>query len=333
MKNLKHRYRIRHIAIALSVYASLYVNSGWAKDVADACRIDTPHQARGRTLDDEMAKGIAAQGQGNPGACTINGDRRSIGDGYIQTYTQLKPDGTPLAIGFRFPHATFNNLPTIQYDGLNCYDVNGNGKLDFDADIAGGLNEPECGGGHSLVLDFPAKNKIAPFKWGLVNWQAHGHTPGDVYDAPHFDFHFFTQDVIARNFIRVGPCALLINCDDMVTAQKPIPAGYVHPDYVDVGAAESRSGNHLVDLSAPEWRGVPFTETWLYGAYDGKITFWEPMITVAYFETKPDRCKDLKLPTFYQENGYYPTRYCIRYRPTSDEYTVSLEGLTYRQAQ
>lgn len=281
----------------------------------------------------EDANAIAKRGDGYHGPCAIYGDKRSLGDGYFKTYVQMKGDGTPWAIGIEFPETTFNNLPTQQYDGSNCFDVNGNGVLDFDDALPGGVNLAECGGGHARELDFPMQASIAPFKWAQVAYQAHGHTPEQVYSVPHLDFHFFTQDRIERNFIRLGPCALLIDCNDMITAQKPIPTGYIHPDYIDVGAAESRSGNHLVDPTSPEWNGQPFTWTWIYGAYDGHLTFWEPMIANSYFESKPSVCNPLKLPTYYAESGYYPTQFCVRYRPKLMDYTVSLEKFVYRVKQ
>jgi len=30
-------------------------------------------------------------------------------------------------------------------------------------------------------------------------------------------------------------------------------------------------GNHLLDLTGPEFNKQPFTRTWIYGAYDGKV--------------------------------------------------------------
>jgi hypothetical protein len=281
----------------------------------------------------EVAMRILDDG-GYLGPCAVYGDRRSIGDGYFQTYVQMKPDGIPWAIGFEFPATTFNNLPTVPYDGQNCFDKNGNGVLEFDDHISHDLaDHDECSAGHQRIIDFPLEDAIAPFKWGLINWQPRGHSPSTVYDHTHFDFHFYTQDFIERNFIRVGPCALLVNCDDMATGQIPVPAQYIHPDFIDVGAVESRMGNHLIDVTAPEWNGGHFSETWLYGAYAGEVTFWEPMITKAFLESDPFMCKDIKLPQAYAESGVYPTQYCVRYRASRDEYSVSLEGFVYREAE
>lgn len=113
---------------------------------------------------------------------------------------------------------------------------------------------------------------------------------------------------------------------------KSIPPMYIHSDFINVGAAESRMGNHLVDATSGEWHGLEYKETWIYGSYGGKIVFWEPMITVAYLLNNPYECKDLKLPEAYMESGFYPTQYCMRYLPGRDEYRISLEGFKYREA-
>ena len=57
------------------------------------------------------------------------------------------------------------------------------------------------------------------------------------------------------------------------------------------------------------------------------------MITLAYLESQPFMCKDIKLPQAYAESGVYPTEYCKRYRSARDEYTVPLEGFVYHEAQ
>ena len=71
----------------------------------------------------------------------------------------------------------------------------------------------------------------------------------------------------------------------------PVPAGYVHADHIDVGAAVPDMGNHLIDFEVARAgrRGSPeFTHTFIFGAYDGQVTFYEPMITLA-LSTDPAR--------------------------------------------
>ena len=60
----------------------------------------------------------------------------------------------------------------------------------------------------------------------------------------------------------------------------------MHPDHIDVGAAVPDMGNHLIDSKSPELvtKGTIFTHTFIFGAYDGHVSFYEPMITRAYLE-------------------------------------------------
>ncbi len=126
-----------------------------------------------------------------------------------------------------------------------------------------------------------------------------------------------------------------MDCTQFEKATKPVPAGYVHKDHVNVNAAVAAMGNHLIDLSSPEFANPPqkFTHTWIFGAYDGQITFYEPMITVDYLRAKTNRCTAIKQPQAWERPGHYPTRYCVRYHDKADKYTVSLEGFTYRNAE
>jgi hypothetical protein len=261
------------------------------------------------------------------GHCATYGDRASLGDGYMQTYTQLDDDGSPEAIGVEFTESMLSGLPMSPVaDGNNCWDVDGDGKLNLTS------SPYECVGGYQHILFFPPTVRETPFKWMLINWNPNGHGPEGTYDVPHFDFHFYIMDYMARNFIRPGPCGTgLVNCDDFQRGIKPLPPRYIHPDYEDMMFVETRMGNHLMDLTSAEFDpGGTFTRTFIFGSYDGHVTFWEPMITLAFFRSHPSTCRPIKLPAAYEIGGYYPSQYCIRYRPVRRELTVSLEGFVPR---
>ncbi|HEY7597085.1 MAG TPA: hypothetical protein VH969_28315, partial [Actinophytocola sp.] len=101
---------------------------------------------------------------------------------------------------------------------------------------------------------------------------------------------------------------------------------------------EPAMGNHLVDPTAPEFNGTPFTHTWIYGVWNTKVTFFEPMITHAWFAglrdgSINDGCFDFKLPSAWQESGWYPTKYCLRHRDNRSDLTISLENFVHRHAR
>jgi hypothetical protein len=133
--------------------------------------------------------------------------------------------------------------------------------------------------------------------------------------------------------IASGPCGPeFVRCDQFELATKPLPSNYMHPDFKNVGAVAPAMGNHLVDPTAPEFSGKPFTRAWIYGVYDGGVTFYEEMVTRDYLLSKASTCFPIKLPPAYSMRGYYPTQSCIRHLSQANEYTISMEGFALREA-
>lgn len=265
------------------------------------------------------------------GPCADYGESAALGNGTMTAYSQTE-DGVPVSIGVVFPSHTLAGLP---YDppnaGLWCYDKDGDGTED---------RMTECTGGYERALHLSDEfrdNVDSPFTYVLLNWNPHGHVPPGVYDIPHFDIHYFLNANAERLAIRPGPCPVLVNCDDYALGKILPDAKYIAADYVDADAIEPAMGNHLVDPTGPEFDGERFTHTFIYGSWDGDITFYEPMVTHEWFSgladgTVDDACFSLKLPRAWERSGWYPTEYCLRYRANRDELTASLEGFAYRQA-
>lgn len=265
------------------------------------------------------------------GPCADYGETAALGDGRLTAYTQVE-DGVPVSVGVAFPSATLTGLPhDPPNDDLWCYDKNGDGVED---------RTTECSGGYERAIHFAEEFREevdSPFTYALVNWNPHGHVPPGIYNLPHFDLHYYVNPNEERLAIRPGPCPVLVNCDDFELGNRLPAPKYVAPDYEHAGAIEPGMGNHLVDRTGPEWNGEPFTHTFIYGTWDREVTFYEPMVTHEWFSglvdgTREDGCFDMKLPQAWQESGWYPTRYCLRYRENRDELTASLEGFVYRQA-
>lgn len=251
-----------------------------------------------------------------------------VGDGTMRTYFGVDAAGVPVELGILMDAGALRGLPTEPSTSGRCFDMNGNGRID---------GSSECEGDYEYFLALPpviADREDMPVQWVGVNWNVHGHAPPGVYDLPHFDFHFYMTSKAAIDRIRVGSCGIFIDCDDFKRATQPVPAKYVDSRFVNVDAAVPMMGNHLVDTTSPELAQPPqkFTHTWILGAYDGRITFLEPMITREYLLERPNRCFAIKQPSAWQLSGYYPTRYCMRYHARVDKYTISLEGLVFRTA-
>lgn len=250
----------------------------------------------------------------------LYGDRTTLGGGRISIIQLIQGNGVPKVLGIEFPKSVLKDLPNEHSDGRNCWDSNGDNEIDLE----------ECDGGHERVLYFD--NNKSPFKYMVINWEPHGHIPADVYDTPHFDFHFYMMDDIARNQIAVGPCPGVMNCAQAEIAILPLRSGYIHPDFSNTQLTFARMGNHWIDSTSPEFNGGEFTQTFIQGSYDGHLTFYEPMASLAYLLSEPRQCTAIKQPVLYEQAGYYPTQYCIRYTKPLDTYRVTLENFVYRNA-
>lgn len=155
----------------------------------------------------------------------------------------------------------------------------------------------------------------------LLDWNPEGHEPPGVYDLPHFDVHFYI--ITNEERLAIGPYD---------TEQfENFPAGtYVPPVYFP-GPGVPQMGVHWIDGLSPEFNGGVFSKTFIWGSYDGKFIFWEPMVTLDYLLSRPDDVIDLRQPSAYQTDGYYATKYKVSYSVNPKEYTVALLDLVYHE--
>lgn len=233
------------------------------------------------------------------------GESAQLGAGEVRTYVVLSKHKAiqtgrkaPVEVGVEIPTTVMNSLPKDM---------------------------------QMVNINFPAQARDTPIQFMMLGWNPHGHPPAEVYDRPHIDFHFYIQDFDEVMAIRPGDCSG-VNCDDYKRAVEPVPPQFLPEDYSDIGEVVPMMGNHLVDLNSPEFHGIPFTQTFLYGTYDGQITFFEPMITNEVLLSRPCRCTGVKLPQAYAQTAYQPTRYCIQMDPRKQVIRVYLSGFVYRIA-
>src|SRR5581483_238936 len=200
------------------------------------------------------------------------GQSAELGGGEIRTYVLLSKEKDeasghkkPIEVGVEIPSAIMNKLPQEM---------------------------------RMLNFDFPIQARDTPIQFMMLDWNPTGHEPVGIYDRPHFDFHFYIQDFDEVMMIDPGNCSGLA-CDDFVRARKPVPTPFLPAGYIDQGMVAPMMGNHLVDPTAPEFHGKPFTRTFIYGSYDGQITFFEPMITNESLMRESRECTSVKLPQRY----------------------------------
>lgn len=273
--------------------------------LAQACR-----QARGKELSD-----------------MILGAEARLGDGAFSSFARLDREGVPQAIGLVFSAEALNSLPVDRSDEHRCFDHDGDGAIEPD---------PECLASHERVIPLPtelSRRADIPFKWVLLNWNPGGHAPLHIYGLPHFDVHYVMEPIEKIFALMPGPCGEeFIRCDQFERAVRPVPSNYVHPDFQNVGAAVPAMGNHLVDLTGHEFHGSAFDRTWIFGSYDGRIIFWEEMVTREYLANRPDTCFDIKTPAAVAVAGHYPTRSCFRFDEKTNQQMITIEGFVYRES-
>jgi hypothetical protein len=267
-----------------------------------------------------------------PGCASVGGrsDQRVVGwrvdfgNGTVSTYAELDDRGAPTVIGIAFSALALDGLPAGS-DRHHCFDRNKDGVVD---------PATECHNTYEFVLALPdavTRHPEIPFKWVLLNWNPVGHIPPGIYDVPHFDIHFYMEPIANVFAIQSGPCGPeFVRCDQFERAKKPLPPNYMHSDFRDVNAVVPAMGNHLIDLTGPEFQKQPFTRSWIYGVYDGTVIFYEEMVTRAFLLSKPNTCVPVKSPKAVARRGFYPTASCIRHDPKS--YTVSMERFDFREA-
>ena len=267
----------------------------------------------------------AAAGE-REGAERQPGWRFELGKGTVSSFAELDAAGKPAAIGILLSRSALEGLPAGS-DGHHCFDRNNDGKVD---------PKTECNETFEFVIPLPdvvTRRADFPFKWVLFNWNPVGHGPPGVFDVPHFDVHFYIEPRIADIFaITSGPCGPeFVRCDQEARGKQPLPSNYLHPDF-KVSAVAPAMGAHYRDSTDPVFKRQPFTRSWIFGAYDGKIIFYENMVTRAFLLANADVCDTIKSPAAVGQSGYYPTVSCVRHDPASGEHEVTLEKFVYREA-
>ncbi len=170
-----------------------------------------------------------------------------------------------------------------------------------------------------ISLMLPKKVGTSPFDHVGFDWNPQGHEPDPIYTVPHFDVHYYCVD--AQTIAAVVPGA-----DSVLPASQYMPVGYF-----STFSAVPNMGTHYLDSQAPELHGTPFDKTFIYGFYRGELFFMEPMITKAFFESKPNVSIDIKQPAAFQKAGKaFPMKYTVSFNATTKQYSVELTDMKIR---
>jgi len=217
-----------------------------------------------------------------------------MGKGTARVVVRTDTTGTPLVVAVKLSRDALTGLPTTH-------------------------NPATTEGQWEYPLPMPAEIGKTGHKQIVVDWQPQGHPPPKVYTVPHFDFHFYMiSPTEVAQVAFTGPADPATKVSDATL----VPAGYeVIPE-----TAVNKMGVHAVDMSAPEFRGTPFTATFIYGYDKGRLIFVEPMVARDFLLTKPNVTLPVTTPERYSFRGHYPTSYSIRYDAHEQAYFVELGG-------
>ena len=226
------------------------------------------------------------------------GETKVLGNGTIYSWVKLDDKGNPTGVGVTATATALEGLP---------------------------MEKPSSGAiGYEIPLKLPAQANATPFNHVAFDWNPLGHIPPGIYDVPHFDAHFYLMTTDER-------LQISIEGEGLARVKKPTPAGVMPAGYIMApGSEEKYMGMHWAQLSWPEFNGGKWEHSFIYGSYDGRLAFIEPMFTLAYLKSKPQMSMPFPQPTVYPAGKYFPTTYRISYDEKRQEYTIALEGMVKR---
>lgn len=246
----------------------------------------------------------------------VYGPPQALGEGTARTYLERDAAGAPTALGVAISERALTGLPQTP--------------------LPGGPSAV------NLTLQLPPEARTTGFDHVMLDWNPGGHEPEHVYTLPHFDFHFFLTSAAERDAIMPSDPAWASKAASF-PPREFIPADYAAGSTLGgvtpAAAAVPMMGMHWLDVKSPELQAPPnnkvFTSTFIYGSWDGKINFVEPMITKAYIESMRDSTQGVSVPISVlpraQKPGLYPTKYSVRFDKPTGEYRIAIEGLTAKQ--
>jgi hypothetical protein len=171
----------------------------------------------------------------------------------------------------------------------------------------------------AFALPMPSDNQTL-IKHISFDYAVHGHGPEHIYDVPHFDVHYYMISEREKNEITLEDPKI-----DVLPPAASIPKNYVP------GPNEAKMGKHWFDTTSHEYHGKDFTSTFIYGSYNGRFIFMEPMIAVSYLKEKPNVNIPVNKFGAVSQAGLYPQAYSILWEKERRDYTVALSDLVMRQ--
>ncbi len=228
---------------------------------------------------------------------TYEGPEVKMGNGTARSWISVNYKDMPQEVGIELTQGALTNLPQDPTDFANETFV--------------------------LPLDQKAKD-LTPFDHVVIDWNPQGHEPA-AYQVPHFDFHFYIMSLADQMNIPAYTPTTASLFDNLP------PATHLPSNYIATPGGVPQMGKHWVDVTSPELNGQPFTKTFIYGTYNGAVTFLEPMITIATIQSGQSSSTAIPQPQVYEKtHTWYPTKYNIYMGTSSHNYYITLSNFVMR---
>ena len=226
---------------------------------------------------------------------TFKGPEVQVANGKVRSFVTMTNTGVPKEIGFEITASMLEGLPSGE-------------------------------GENSYIIPLHKKaTEVTPFDHLELDWNPAGHPPPGIYTLPHFDFHFYKITEEEQMAIPPYTATTASMFDNF-----PLP-GYIPEGYIPGPEGVPQMGKHWLDVTSPEFHNVMFTKTFIYGSYDGEVTFYEPMVTKAYIETTASSTTPIRQPQYFSPtNTYYPTMYNVYTDAATGKHYVSLSGFVWK---
>lgn len=293
---------MKHILkhIILPVFAIGLILSSCKKDASISIATDQLNDLAKIVIPGENRPGLITPGvQPEKDYNTFYGPVVQMGEGHVRSWANIGHDDIPMAIGIEFTAGV-----------LNQHHEHNPGQASHDHDVL-------------LPLHHKAKEKM-PFDHLTMGFMVAGHPPPGIYSVPHFDFHFYKMPLAERLAIPAYPLA------QSAFNNNP-PTGFLPILYVKAPAGEAQMGAHWMDVTSPEFNGQPFSHTFVYGSYDGRVNFLEPMASLSFLESGATVHKAIRQPQLFDpSNNYYPTRYNIWKNAANNRHYIALDEMMWR---
>lgn len=225
----------------------------------------------------------------------IIGETTQIAGGTVATWARVNGGGNVIWVGLTIPLSMAENMPP-----------RGAGPA-----------------GAVAVLNFPPVVQATTyFNHAEIHSQSAGHGSAGAdphrYEAPHFDFHFYSIPVAALQTIPLGMFFVNVPADR-------VPEGYGQPEPFSVPQM-GRHSSSLDEAAATE------EDHWLFTMIAGFLPdasymhFIEPMITQETLLQRQNFALPVPTPAVLGRTTSYPTECVVHYDKDAEAYHIVFKG-------